>query len=278
MTNAIKPPRLTLPSTAQANEAYWLGQAGFWIDIEGHRILIDPYLSDSLAQKYADTKYPHERMMEIPVQSHDLPRPDVVLITHGHTDHMDADTLLVLAERFADIPFVVPAAEEELARSRIGENAHLELVTSGDHIELDNIAITVFPAAHEVRKQDSAGRDFYLGYGITCGGIRIYHSGDTVVFDDLVALLRQFRPHIAMLPVNGRDAERAANGVPGNMTMSEAIAFCQECRIPRLIPQHFGLFEFNTASDGELAQAQNQISDVDIELPSVMSSISLVFS
>ena len=35
----------------------WLGQAGFWIETGEARVLIDPYLSDSLAQKYADPQY-----------------------------------------------------------------------------------------------------------------------------------------------------------------------------------------------------------------------------
>ena len=68
---------------------HWLGQAGFWIDTGAHRILIDPYLSDSLARKYAGQANDHRRMMPVPVVPEALPRPDVVLVTHAHTDHMD---------------------------------------------------------------------------------------------------------------------------------------------------------------------------------------------
>lgn len=267
-----------LPTTARENTAYWLGQAGFWIDLGGTRILIDPYLSDSLAEKYAGTKFPHTRMMAIPVHPRDLPSPHIVLITHGHTDHMDGATLSVLAECFPNIRFIVPAAEEALARARIDTNAKLELVTSGDNIDFGEGSITVFPAAHEVRKRDTAGNDHYLGYGIDCDGVRIYHSGDTVPFDTLTPLLRRFHPDIALLPVNGRDQMRATNGVPGNMTMQEAIALCQKCKIPRLIPHHFGLFEFNTASNADLAMAGDAFTGLNVELPSLLSPIPLASS
>lgn len=72
---------------------HWLGQAGFWIDTGAHRILIDPYLSDSLARKYAGQANDHRRMMPAPIAPEALPRPDVVLVTHAHTDHMDPETL-----------------------------------------------------------------------------------------------------------------------------------------------------------------------------------------
>ena len=68
---------------------YWLGQAGFLIAGSGRRILIDPYLSDSLAEKYRGRTFTHERMMPAPIEVWELGPIDLVLITHQHTDHMD---------------------------------------------------------------------------------------------------------------------------------------------------------------------------------------------
>jgi L-ascorbate metabolism protein UlaG (beta-lactamase superfamily) len=59
--------------------------------------------------------------MPAPVTPEAPPRPDIVLVTHAHTDHTDPDTLGVLHRRFPDFPFVVPAARVDMARSRIGE-------------------------------------------------------------------------------------------------------------------------------------------------------------
>lgn len=225
----------------------WLGQAGFWIETGTARLLIDPYLSDSLARKYAGQANDHRRMMPPPVLPEDLPRPDLVLVTHAHTDHMDPDTLAPLAARFPDLPFVAPAAREEIARTRIGATARLILADAGDVLApLPGLRITVLPAAHETKEEDAQGRHVFLGYGIAFGGVTIYHSGDCVPFDGLPAAVRALRPDIALLPVNGRDAARLAAGIPGNFTLAEAVDLARRAQAPFLVPHHFGMFAFNT--------------------------------
>ena len=232
----------------------WLGQAGFWIETGAHRILIDPYLSDSLAKKYAGRTFDHKRMMPPPLSVADLPRPDIVLVTHAHTDHMDPETLAPLHARFPDVPFVVPVAREAAARERIGSDARLLPVDAGaDFAAIPGLRIVVFPAAHEDFDCDDAGRHPYLGYGIAAAGIRLYHSGDCVPFPELPALYATFAPDIALLPVNGRDAERRANGVPGNFTLDEAVHLAADTAY--LVPHHFGMFAFNTIDPKAIAEA-----------------------
>lgn len=224
---------------------FWLGQAGFWIETGAHRVLIDPYLSDSLAKKYAGRKNGHRRMMPPPMAVEALPRPDVVLVSHAHTDHMDPETLGPLAERFPDLCFVVPAACEDTARERIGSRAKLLQADAGDVLEaVPGLTLSVFPAAHETAETDGQGRHVFLGYGMASNGLRIYHSGDCVPFPGLAEAVERFRPEIALLPVNGRDEARRAEGVPGNFTLAEAVSLA--ANIPFLIPHHFGMFAFNT--------------------------------
>lgn len=234
----------------------WLGQAGFWIETGTARVLIDPYLSDSLARKYAGQPNDHRRMMPPPVLPEHLPRPDLVLVTHAHTDHMDPDTLGPLAARFPGLPFIVPAAREEIARTRIGPNARLILADAGDVVApLPGLRIAVLPAAHEMRETDAQGRHVFLGYGIAMGGVTIYHSGDCIPFDALIEAVRALRPDIALLPVNGRDAARLSAGIPGNFTLPEAIDLARAAEARLLIPHHFGMFAFNTCDPTEIDRA-----------------------
>ena len=240
----------------------WLGQAGFWIDTGAHRILIDPYLSDSLARKYAGTAHDHRRMTPPPITPDALPRPDIVLVTHAHTDHMDPDTLGPLAERFSDLRFVVPRARLEVARERIGAQAVLFAVSDGVEAQpLPGLSLRALPAAHETLERDRAGNAVFLGYGIRSGGWCLYHSGDTIPFDGLDDAVSRLDADIALLPVNGRDAERLAAGIPGNLTLEEAIALCQRAGIGTLVAHHFGMFAFNTLPEAAIdAAAQASVS------------------
>ena len=80
--------------------------------------MIDPYLSDTLAAKYAKTPYSHRRLSSPPATPDELGAVDLVLCTHHHTDHMDPGTLAPLARRLPGLRFVVPAASAALAQDR----------------------------------------------------------------------------------------------------------------------------------------------------------------
>lgn len=241
---------------------FWLGQAGFWLDTGAHTILIDPYLSDSLAKKYAGKANDHQRMMPPPFMADDLPQPDIVLITHAHTDHMDPDTLGPLAQRFPELPFVVPRAKLDVARERIGVDANLIAVSDGEMIKpLPDLTLYALPAAHETVECDENGDAIFLGFGIVTDGLTLYHSGDSIPFDGLMGSVRELAPDIALLPVNGRDAQRLAAGIPGNFTLEEAVTLCQDACIAWLIPHHFGMFAFNTLDEEIIDAAATSLKE-----------------
>lgn len=231
----------------------WLGQAGFLLRTARHTILIDPYLSDFLAAKYRGREFAHERLMPAPLTVGDIGQLDLVFCTHRHSDHMDPETLAVIVERQPACRFILPAAEYEHARA-IGLPAERLLPLDADETlsPLPGLSVTAVPAAHESLEHDAAGHCRYLGYVVRTEGLAVYHSGDTVVFLDLPALLGRLGIDCALLPVNGRDEFRSSRGVPGNMTAAEAIMLCRTAGIPLLVPHHFGMFAFNTASTDDL--------------------------
>ncbi len=228
----------------------WLGQAGFVLRIGEAVVLVDPYLSDHLAAKYRGTRFPHARMMAAPIAPDGFPRVDLVLCTHRHSDHMDPGTLRVLSARHPGCRFVLPASEQRHAEALGLDPARLVAADAGQALRpmaaLD-LVLSPIPAAHERLEQDDLGRHRFLGYGMETSGLRLYHSGDCVPYPGLAEMVRGLAADLALLPVNGRDAERAAAGVPGNFTLDEAVALCEAAAVPLLVPHHWGLFAFNTA-------------------------------
>ena len=100
----------------------WLGQAGFLIEsgsgADAVRVVVDPYLSDSLYEKYREKKFTHKRMVPPPLKPEELTGIDFVLCTHGHTDHMDPGSLPGLAEANPACIFICPASEKAKALER----------------------------------------------------------------------------------------------------------------------------------------------------------------
>jgi L-ascorbate metabolism protein UlaG (beta-lactamase superfamily) len=225
---------------------WWLGQAGFALRAGRCRLLIDPYLSDSLAGKYAGTEFPHQRMMPPPILADQLPPLDAVLCSHAHSDHMDPGTLPVVAARHPACRFIVPAAEAAVALQRSVPADRMTPVNAGDTVEVVGVEVQVVPAAHEHIKVNAKGEHHHLGFILRYAGVVVYHSGDTLPFDGLADLLRSRGVDVALLPVNGRDEHRTSRGVVGNMTLEEAIELCLNAGIGAMIPHHFGMFEFNT--------------------------------
>lgn len=256
----------------------WLGQAGFMVQTAGRAILIDPYLSDSLATKYRGREFAHERLMPPPIALDEIGgaqmcRFDFVLCTHRHSDHMDPETLAAVTRQQPGCRFVVPAAELDHALSLGLPRERVLPIDAGDTLPLgDSVTVKAIPAAHESFEQDAAGRHHFLGYVIKTVGLKLYHSGDTVVYPGLAATLADEAIDCALLPVNGRDAYRASRGVPGNMTAVEAIDLCKAAGIPLLVPHHFGMFAFNTATTAEVellrwcTSARVVIPDLDTSL------------
>lgn len=238
---------------------HWLGQAGFVMSAGGRRVVVDPYLSDSLERKYRGTPTPHERMAPPPATAEGLGLVDLVLVTHRHTDHMDPGTLAPLAAANPRARFVVPAScLGEAARRAAADEDRFVGVDAGDAVEpWPGLSVSAVRAAHETLERDAEGRHLFLGYVLTFalpgGRVALFHSGDTVPFDGQAEEVARFRPDVALLPVNGRSAALLARGVPGNLTLDEAVRLGEAVGAGAVVAHHHGLFSFNTCDPAALA-------------------------
>jgi len=250
----------------------WLGQAGFAFRYGRRAFLIDPYLSDSLAAKYEGKEFPHPRMMPAPVAPGDLSGIGWVFCSHRHGDHMDPGTLPVIADNIPECRFIVPAACVGHAVESVGlPREAVSGVNAGQHVELAHgFHVEVLASAHEELAFNDRGESEFLGFIFQLGDVRIYHSGDCTPYRGLEQSLSADPVDIAIMPVNGRDEYRTSRGIIGNFHLEEALRICEDCRIPVLLPCHFGMFAFNTADVAALKmRAQTLAGSVRIVVPEI---------
>ena len=226
---------------------WWLGQSGYLIQWQRRHLLIDPYLSDSLTTKYANTNKPHVRKTERVIAPERLNFVDIVTSSHNHTDHLDGETLIPLLKANPQLTVIVPRANLEFAAERIHVQPErlTSICTDGDSIQIHPFTFHAIPSAHETLEKDENGDHRFIGLIVKVGNWTIYHSGDCVPYDGLVERLRNWKIDLALLPINGRDPAR---GVAGNFDAKEVVELAKAANINLVIPCHYEMFEFNTVS------------------------------
>ncbi|MFX0076165.1 MAG: MBL fold metallo-hydrolase [Candidatus Hermodarchaeota archaeon] len=231
----------------------WIGQAGFILKFRDKILIIDPYLSDYLSKKYKGKLFPHIRLMKIPIDPKLITNIDYLLCSHAHSDHMDPETVSILSEMNPEVKIIIPAAEIEEAIDRGAKIHQIVKINDGELLSLESeIRIIGVAAAHETFRLDEEGQHLFLGYVFDFEDVRIYHSGDCVPYYGLTQKLKELEIDLALLPINGRDEYRLKNNIAGNFFISEVVNICKTAKIEAVIVHHFGMFAYNTVSEGEL--------------------------
>jgi len=171
---------------------------------------------------------------------------EVVTASHHHTDHLDPETLQPSVGANPLVQLVCPEAHRKLAMERSGlADRQIVGLDAGQEVGLGIFKFVAVPAAHESLDRDKDGRMLCLGFVIRVGPWTLYHSGDTVLYPGMEDLLRPFQVDVAFLPINGRAPERR---VAGNLNGIEAARLASAIGAKRVIPCHYDMFEFNTAT------------------------------
>ncbi|MBN8673863.1 MAG: MBL fold metallo-hydrolase [Chitinophagales bacterium] len=236
---------------------WWLGQSGFLLQWKGKRVLIDPYLSDSLTKKYLTTDKPHTRISEQVLKAELLKNIAVVTSSHNHTDHLDAETLLPVLKNNPGIKFIIPEANRSFVAERVKCDIDFPIgLNDKQSVTIEGFTFQGIPAKHNEIERDSRGNCKYMGYVIEFGPYKIYHSGDTLWFEGMTELLLPFAVDVAILPINGNKPERK---VAGNLDGCEAAQLGKAIHAGVVIPCHYDLFSFNTADVNEFVTAASSI-------------------
>ena len=198
----------------------WLGQAGLLFETNGKTIIIDPYLSDSVAQIE-----PHNKR-RVPVEEKFLKlKPDYIVLTHNHLDHTDPETLKYYLSADSKVCVLASYNAWQNVRKLFGglQNNYV-MFNKGTRWAEGELQ---FEAVYAEHSDDAA-----IGVILRADGKVYYITGDTLyntkVFEDLPDDIDYI-----FLPVNGKG---------NNMNMTDGKAFCEKIGATA-IPLHCGLFD-----------------------------------
>lgn len=197
----------------------WLGQAGLLFETGGLKIIVDPYLSNSVI------KVNPKNYRRVPVCEAFLKIvPDVLICTHNHLDHTDPETLAVYLANEESILVLAPEAAF-LEAKKFGGNHNYVKFNRHSQFTVGDVRFTAVKAEHS---------DVHpIGVIIEAEGKKYYITGDTLynteIFEDIPDDIEA-----VFLPVNG---------LGNNMNMVDAKRFCERINPRVAVPMHCGLFD-----------------------------------
>jgi len=189
-----------------------IGHSSVLIETQGKRLLTDPFFSN-----FGNLAY--RRVTPPAMSRQDLANVDLVLVSHGHFDHVDRRFLRGLPP---DVPVLAPG-RLWLVSLRPGKN--LLKMETWKRYTFGDIAVTAVPAIHTTTTN---------GFVIESEGLTVYFAGDTYYNSFMTRLRQQFRIDVALMPVT-------TFRIPMTMGEREAVRAVQVLEPNVVIPIHLGI-------------------------------------
>jgi L-ascorbate 6-phosphate lactonase len=243
----------------------WFGQASFAARGGGVTVLFDPFLSAY-----------DGRLHDSPLAPEGAVGIDMVLCSHEHVDHLDVPSIGAIATASPGAMFVVPTPIVDMVTEAGVPADRVVGIQPGGSTDVAGLAVRAVPACHGVTMDDaygfgdtlSGGLVRFVGFVLELGGVRIYHAGDTIHYAGMEDALSGPPIDVALLPINGRDAEREGRGIVGNMDHREAAWLGSRIGAGLLVPMHYDLFARNLGFPGALVEvAGREFPDLSVLVP-----------
>jgi L-ascorbate metabolism protein UlaG (beta-lactamase superfamily) len=210
-------------------ELTWLGHSAFRVESPGgKRIYVDPFLTGN--PKTPDDEREPERC-------------DLILLTHGHGDHL-GDTVAI-HQRFGCPVVAQVELRGWLTGNGVTDDGGAHSINKGGTIEVEGVKVTLTHANHSSSTPDGTYTGESCGFVLELeDGFALYFSGDTNVFGDLSLIGRIYKPDVAVLPI----------GDHFTMGPREAAVALELLGVVRCVPCHYGTFGLLTGTPDALRE------------------------
>jgi L-ascorbate metabolism protein UlaG (beta-lactamase superfamily) len=226
-----------------------IGHASFLVQVSGLNILIDPVYSERASPvSFAGPK----RANDPGIAFDSLPPIHVVLVTHGHYDHLDTATLNRLHGRHKP-RFISPLGNDTIMASSIGGKQNAQALDWGQSIDLgQGVIIHLVPSYHwSARSLTDRRKSLWGSFVLTTPQGNIYHIGDTGYGEGMFSkdVAKQFgKIALAHIPIGAYEPRWFMKDQ--HVNPEEAVQIFQDCGATQAIGHHWGTFQLtNEAHD-----------------------------
>ena len=218
----------------------WLGHSTFVLKTPGgKRVIFDPWLTGNPSCPAALKK---------------PPKVDLILVSHGHSDHMD-DVVSVARESGAPVVGIF----ELCVWLRSKGIANTVPMNKGGSVDVAGLKVTMTDARHSagyevagvmVNMGEPAGYVVRLEDGMT-----LYFAGDTSLFGDMRLIGEIYKPEVAFLPIGDRFT----------MGPDTAARACELLGVRQVVPMHWGTFPLLTGTPAELKALVRNVEVLELK-------------
>ncbi|WP_322619319.1 MBL fold metallo-hydrolase [Campylobacter californiensis] len=263
---SINGPRLPMPRVELGKNSfgepenfayYWLGHSSGILELNGARILIDPVL------KNGGPLFLVPRFEPSIISKKELPDIDIVLITHDHYDHLEADTIRYLADKARH--FIVPLGVDSRIISWGVPKDKITALGWGEDAELFGVKFKAREAVHySMRWTNDRDKTLWVSYVIEGAGLRLFWSGDSGYGKHFGRIGDEFGEFdVAFLELDASNPGWPNTHMFGN----EAVRASMDLKAKRIVPIHWGVFNLGANAWNEnIIKAANEAKQLGVRL------------
>ena len=236
-------PAFAKPTPATWSDAQltlaWLGHATVLINFFGIKILTDPALFPRIGIRLPGFTIGPKRLTAPALKVDELPKIDLILLSHAHFDHLDLRTLRCFDENTSVI--TARGTSDLLRRTRFREVTELDWgETKSVKTASGGIDVSAFRVNHwGARKQRDTYRG-YNGYLLERNGHRIIFAGDTAITDSFAELRRRGEIDVAIMSIGAYNP-----WIRSHCTPEQAIEMANAAAARFIMPVHHQTFRLS---------------------------------
>jgi N-acyl-phosphatidylethanolamine-hydrolysing phospholipase D len=246
--------------------ALWIGHSTVLIQMDDKVIITDPVLTETIGEL-------GRRVFEPGIDIENLPKCDLILISHPHFDHLNLGSLEILEKKSKNASLVFPQGLENYLPDykfnfvRMKNDEGYRTKYTGESKVINGIKVTTVYAQHWGGRFGLDGflwgNTAYTGFILEYNGMTVYFAGDTGYDDKAFKELgNNYNIDLALIPI-GPCADCDNCGVQNHVFPPDAVYIFRDLKAKYMVPIHYGTFEFAQADPMVPVVSLNKIIDED---------------